>query len=1308
MSALLLVSDLGSRVKPAPPAGDATASSAADPAPTKRHVNIAVLQHASQLVLDQGRAGMFAGLADRGWEKDRNYTLKYYNAEGDMATAQNIAKAIVGDKYDIVITISTPSLQAVANANRVTKLPHVFGLVTDPYGAGVGINRDNHLDHPPYLAGYGTMQPIALAFKTAREMNPALATVGVVWNAAESNSEAQVKLARVVCAELGITLLESTVDNSAGVAEAAAALVARGVDALWAGGDVTVMSAIDSLIGAGRKGRIPTFTVIPPNAKRGALFDLGANYEEVGRLTGQLAGDILNGKNPATVSIDNVMPEVLTLNLQALAGLKAKWTLSDTLRQRAQLIIDEQGVEQAKPTKTASATPSSRPQTQDPRAAPGRSYKIGFAAFAPEPSLETCQRGLLEGLKELGFIEGQNLTVARTHAQGEMVNIPQMLQAMDSSDAQAIATFSTPVLQSALTTAKRKPVVFTYVTDPLAAGAGVTYENHHTNVTGIGSLPPIADTIAILKRTLPNVKTLGTLYNSGEANSVKIISLLREATKAAGIQLVELTAASSNEVLQAMQALVTRRIDAFYLPSDNTAYLAFDAILKVADGAKLPVIIDDPDYVDRGALFACGPGYYHSGRAAAPLLARVLLGESPEKIPFANVSVNVTRFNRNVVARLGLSIPASVMAEIESSDLASSTPAPAAAPRQTQNPNPTGKKWKIAYVLYNETPPAEETLAGMKDAWKDSPLVAGRDYEISLRSAQGDIASLSGIIDAALTDGADLIVPFSTPTLQLALKRVKNKPILFTLIANPVAAGAGRTFEDHLPNLTGVSTLAPLREALDLIQKYFPQYKRLGSLYCPNEANSVDLKAAFEIAARERGLELEFVPANTASDLPDAALALMSRKIDAVVQISDNLSASGFTALARAARQTQKPLIGLNSTMVPLGAAIAFGRDYHDAGVSTVRLIERFVQGEDLGKIPFVLPPKVMKDISLENARAVGMTIPQALLDEANAGKGPPAAKPAPVAPAPAKKSASLPKKKWKIALVLYNETPPAEETLEGMKAAWKRSEFVEGRDYEIKVRSAQGDMALLSGIFDAALTDGADMVVTLSTPTLQMAVQKVKRIPIVFALVTDPMAAGAGKSYTDHLPNVTGIAVLAPMGEALDMIKKHFPTYKRVGTLYCPAEANAVYLKEHLAAACRERGFVLETVAVNSATELSDAALSLVSRKIDVILQIPDALSSTGFTAITRAARQRQTPLFALNGTVVQHGAAVAMGRDFHNSGEAAVAVIERIFRGESPANIPITLPPKISYVASMVNAKAVGVTLPPALLKDVQKLVD
>lgn len=985
-SALLLVSDLGSRAP-------AMAARSGKPvtSPAARQVRVALLQHASQLVLDQGRGGVLQGLAERGWVKDRNLQLKYYNSEGDMAVAQAIAKEMAGGGYDLLLTISTVSMQAVANANQAGKTPHVFGLVSDPYGAGVGISREHPRDHPPHLAGYGTMQPVALAFRTAREMHPGLQSVGVVWNAAEANSEAQVKVARAACRELGIALLEATVDNSSAVAEAAGALVARGVDALWMGGDVTVMSAVDSVVAAARKGRIPSFTVIPPNVKRGTLFDLGADYGEVGRLTGLLAGDVLNGLSPATVSIDNVMPEVLTLNRQALAGLKAKWTITDAMVARAQLVIDENGVERSK----APPAPAPRAAATIPSPAPGRTYKIGFAAFAPEPSLESCQQGVLDGLQELGFTAGGNLHVHRAHAQGEMVNIPQMIQNLDATDVNAIAAFSTPVLQSALTMAKRKPVVFTYVTDPLAAGAGKTYDDHAPHVTGIGSLPPVEETIQIIRRALPAVRTIGTIYNSGEANSVKIISLLREATKRANLALVELTAASSNEVLQAMQALVTRRIDAFYMVSDNTAYLAYDAILKVAEAAKLPVIIDDPDYVDQGAIFACGPGYYHSGKAAAPLLARVLLGESPARIPMANVSVNTTRFNRAALARLGLNLAPELIRELEA----------AGTKKVSAAPNPTGRKWKIACVLYNETPPAEETLAGMARRWALSPLVAGRDYEIRIRSAQGDIAALSGIIDAALTDGADIVVPLSTPTLQLAVQKVKRVPIVFTLVANPLAAGAGRSFTDHLPNVTGVSVLAPFAEALDLIQRHFPNYRRLGTTFCPAEANSVDLRQSLEAECRRRGLTLEAIAANTATELPDAALSLVSRPIDAVLQISDNQSSAGFSAIVRAARTAKKPLLSLNSTGVAHGAALGFGRDYAAAGEATVALLERVIRGEDPAKLPFELPPRIVKAFNRENARAVGMTLPPALMAELEPAPKPPAANPTSATPTPAPKS---------------------------------------------------------------------------------------------------------------------------------------------------------------------------------------------------------------------------------------------------------------------------------------------------------------
>jgi len=964
-SALLLFSDLGSRA-------GRTAATAGTPAPAARQVRIAYLQHASQGILDDGRRGMLRGLAERGWEQGRNLTFKAFNAEGDVAVAQSIAKEMASGGYDLLLTSTTVSLQAVANANRAGKTPHVFALVSDPYGAGVGINRDNHLDHPAHLAGYGTMQPVALAFRTARECNPALRRVGVLWNPAEGNSLAQVKVARTVCAELGIELLETSVDSSAAAAEAAGALVARGIEALWLGGDVTVLTAVDAVIAVVRKARIPAFSVIPPNVRRGSLFDVGADYTEIGRQAGLMAGEVLNGRQPATVSIDNLDADMIFVNRQALAKLKPGWSVPEALAARAALVIDPQGREQARAAAVTSAG----------AVKPEKTHRIALASFAPDPIVDLCQQGLLEGLKELGIAEGLNLTVTRTHAQGEFVNILPMLQNLDASATDAIVAFTTPVLQGTFTAAKHKPVVFTCVTDPLAAGAGRTFAEHLPHVTGIGSLPPVADAIRAMRRLLPHVRKVGTLYNSGEANSVKIISLLREATRAAGLELVELTAASTNEVVPAMQALVARRVDAVYVPSDNTAYLAFDGLAKVALDAKLPLIVEDAPLVDRGGLLACGPGFYQSGRAAAAPLARVLRGESPAGIPMANVSVNEVRIGRQTAQRLGLSLDEALLRELESSG---SAPAPGKVVGAPANPNPTGKKWKIAYVIYNSTPPGEETLAGMQAAWARSALVAGRDYEIKVRNAQGDIALLAGIIDAALTDGADIIVPLSTPALQLAVQKVKRLPVVFGLVANPMAVGAGRSYTDHLPNVTGVAVLAPFGEAFDLLQRHFPTYRTLGTLFCPAEANSVDLLRSMEAECRKRGLTLVSVAANTSADLPDASLALAARPIDAVLQLSDNLSSAGFPAIVRAARQAKKPLFSLNSTAVNMGAAVSLGRDYHNGGEATVALIERVIRGEDPGRMPFELPPKVMKAANPANAAVFGLSLPPALLQEVGA-----------------------------------------------------------------------------------------------------------------------------------------------------------------------------------------------------------------------------------------------------------------------------------------------------------------------------------
>lgn len=641
-AALLLVSDLGSRK-----------SSASTPGRGKA-VKVSLMQPASQAVLDDAVRGVVDALADRGFVDGRTMELKKSNAEGDAATAAAIARDMANGDSDLLLTVSTLALQAVANANKVARKPHVFGVVSDPWAAGVGITRGNPLGHPAWLAGFGTMQPVEPAFEMAREMKPDLRRVGVVWNAAEANSEAQVVVAREVCAKLGIELVEATIDSSAGVGEAAAALVARGVEAIFLPGDVMVMVGADQLIAAAKKNGVAVFSVIPPNARKGALFDIGADYYEVGRHAGDLAADVLEGRDPAKVGIVNYLPESVILNEQALAGLAGSgWRLPGSVRKRARLIIR-------------------------------------------------------------------------------------------------------------------------------------------------------------------------------------------------------------------------------------------------ADGGEMP------------------------GPAAA-----------------------------------------------------------AAQPKPRRD-----RPWKLCAIMYTESPPAEETVAGLREGMAKWPLAEGKDYTFKLLNAQGDVGTLNSLIDAALTDGADIIIPISTPSLQAAIRKVKDRPVVFSLIANPIIVGAGRTYEDHLPNVTGISVLAPTDEMLDLLKKYFPRYRRLGTLFCPAEANSVDLKDTFVAHAKERGFEVETVAVSTPTELADAAMSLAGKPIDAIVQISDNITSAGFTAITRAANQVQKPLFSLNSTTTGLGAPVSFGRDYHECGVQTAKMVLRVMDGEKPASIPFLLSPHVVRKASLPNAAKNGLVLPQGYLDE--------------------------------------------------------------------------------------------------------------------------------------------------------------------------------------------------------------------------------------------------------------------------------------------------------------------------------------
>ncbi len=614
-------------------------------------VEVAILQFATSPLMEEGVRGMREAL-NAGFLKSKTLALQLYNAEGDMPTANAIASEITSGQFDLILTSGTPAMQAVANANRLGKTIHVFGLVADPFGAGVGISRENPLDHPPHLVGIGSFIPVRPAFELARQMFPNLKIVGEVWNPAESNSEAFTREARRISADLGIELLEANVDNTAGVFEAASSLVARGVEVLWIGGDNTVASAAASVMAAARAGHIPVFSILTGNAEQGALFEEGADFYEIGRQTGELAVRILEGADPATIPVVNSVPAKLVINRTALSGLRDPWRPTREALDRAHSVIDESGIHTKSDPQVRAASD---------RAPLAKTWQLSMLAFTDSPTTEEVERGVLDGLREAGLVENRDYVLRRLNAQGDMATANSLVDVVVTRNSDLLITISTPILQASVTRAGRRPIVFSLVANPILAGAGRTNEDHLPNVTGVFVVSPFDDMMSVVRQCLPEVKVIGSLYAPAEVNSVFYKDLLLEAAKQAGIEVKLVGVNVTSEVSDAALSLSSQNIDAVVQISDNMSSQTFVAIAEAANRFKLPVFTFNTTQAEQGAAVVVARDYYDGGRDSALLAARVMRGEDPATIPFQPIRTTRVIVNLRAAAVSGLRIPPALL-----------------------------------------------------------------------------------------------------------------------------------------------------------------------------------------------------------------------------------------------------------------------------------------------------------------------------------------------------------------------------------------------------------------------------------------------------------------------------------------------------------------------------------------------------------------------------------------------------------------------------------------------------------------------
>lgn len=306
--------------------------------------NIAIIQYSSAALVELTVAGIVDGLANEGFVEGKTARINIFNAQADLPVVNSMAQAIVAGHYDIAITTTTPCLQAFASVNRDGKTVQVFGAVTDPFSAGIGLTRGSPFAHPRHLVGIGSFEPVKEVFRVAKQISPELKRVGTVWNAAEACSAACLVLAREVCAELGIELIEAFAENSPAVQQAVESVVARKPEALWLGCDNTVEVAAGVVASIAARERIPVFSNNPGHIDiDGVLFALGSEYREVGKITGELGGRVLNGLDTAKVPIENVVPKQLAVSLSRASTLTAGWKIPANLIEKAAVVIDSGG-----------------------------------------------------------------------------------------------------------------------------------------------------------------------------------------------------------------------------------------------------------------------------------------------------------------------------------------------------------------------------------------------------------------------------------------------------------------------------------------------------------------------------------------------------------------------------------------------------------------------------------------------------------------------------------------------------------------------------------------------------------------------------------------------------------------------------------------------------------------------------------------------------------------------------------------------------------------------------------------------------
>lgn len=251
---------------------------------------------------------------------------------------------------------------------------------------------------------------------------------------------------------------------------------------------------------------------------------------------------------------------------------------------------------------------------------------VAVLAIVEHPALDAVRDGVKQALAEGGFEEGKNLKWQYQSAQGNVGTAAQIARKFIGDSPDVIVGIATPAAQAVAAATRSVPLVFSAVTDPVAAQLVKSWDASGTNVSGVSDELALERQIELIKQILPEAKKVGMVYNPGEANSKVVVEQLKQLMPKHGLTLVEAAAPRTVDISAAASRLAGE-VDVIYTSTDNNVISAYESLVKVGNETKTPLIAADTDSVKRGALAALGLNYRDLGLQTGRIVVRILNGE---------------------------------------------------------------------------------------------------------------------------------------------------------------------------------------------------------------------------------------------------------------------------------------------------------------------------------------------------------------------------------------------------------------------------------------------------------------------------------------------------------------------------------------------------------------------------------------------------------------------------------------------------------------------------------------------------------